>query len=239
MLARHVRGPEVLEIGAANGRFVHFLENMGFSYTGLDLSKIMLTTMDNFNGSSLIQADGERIPLAPESFDSAICLHTFHFLPHPKACIQECHRVLKFRGRLVLIFELDTWLRRVVVATNIFESNQFYYRTSEVASMIQDHGLEVVAQGLVLKLPIEAYRKLPFIRIQRMIDVSSLPGVMGTLAYVVAEKRHWNTTPTQVLAQNMQSSSSRGRDRPATKSEPRDMGEGRSDRSHLFSSSGR
>ena len=49
------------------------------------------------------EADAERLPFPPHSFDLAISRHVLWTLPHPEAAIDEWIRVLRSGGRLVVI----------------------------------------------------------------------------------------------------------------------------------------
>lgn len=187
-LAHRGKGPSLLEIGTATGRFVKFIEKNGWDYTGIDISSQMLQVSKK-NGSKLVQADAEEIPLTPNTFDTVVCLHTFHFLPNPLACIRESKRLLKPSGLLILIFETDNWLRRIAVKTRMFESDQYYFKTGEVAEMIQSCGLTPIAQGPVLKFPMDVYRKLPVTKWLRMLDSAEhWPGWFATLGFAIGRK---------------------------------------------------
>jgi ubiquinone/menaquinone biosynthesis C-methylase UbiE len=197
LLSIHAKGPSVLEIGTATGRFISFVVHAGWNYTGIDVSKRMLSVARDvsWNGSdhetqpTLLQADGEQLPFSSSSFDTVICLHTFHFLPNPLQCVGECFRVLRKNGTMILIFEMDTWLRRLTLKTRLFESNQFYFTLSEVAAIARSSGFSVSTWGPVLKLPIEAYRKLPMTKIQKQFDESRpFPLLFATLGFVVGVK---------------------------------------------------
>jgi ubiquinone/menaquinone biosynthesis C-methylase UbiE len=189
LLAAHAKGPALLEIGTATGRFISYVKAMGWDYTGLDISNHMLQRSNGYS-CGLARADGESIPFASRAFDSVICLHTFHFLPHPDLCIRESHRVLKKNGSIFLIFEMDTWLRRLVLTTRIFRSNQFYFRIEEVAKMLDSNGFDVTGKGPVVKLPMDAYRKLPMTKFQQAIDrLERWPGLLATLGFVAGRKR--------------------------------------------------
>ena len=50
-----------------------------------------------------IQADSERLPFAPGSFDIVTCANSFHHYPRQDRAIAEMHRVLKPGGRLMVI----------------------------------------------------------------------------------------------------------------------------------------
>ena len=187
-LTHHGKGPSFLEIGTATGRFVGFIAKSGWDYTGIDISSRMLQLSGN-NGSKLVQADAEEIPLKPNTFDTVICLHTFHFLPNPLACIRESKRVLKTSGLLILIFETDNWLRRMAIKTGMFESDQYYFKTKEVVGMIQSCGLTPIVQGPVLKFPMEFYRKLPATKWLRQLDSSEhWPAWFATLGFAIGRK---------------------------------------------------
>jgi len=188
LLSSHTKGPALLEVGTATGRFVSYVQELGWDYTGLDISSHMLR-QSNGHSCGLARADGESIPFASNTFNSIICLHTFHFLPHPEQCIRESHRVLKKNGSILLIFEMDTWLRRLVLTTRIFKSNQFYFKIEEVAKMLETNGFDVTSKGPVLKLPMNAYRVLPMTKFQRAVDHSERwPSVLATLGYVAGRK---------------------------------------------------
>ncbi len=195
LLARYVKRTSLLEIGTASGRFVGFVERMGWDYTGIDISAQMLRLSKN-NGCKLVQGDAEEIPLRSSIFDTIICLHTFHFLPHPIACIRESQRILKSGGLLILIFETDNWLRRMVLRTHMFESDQYYFRTREVAGMIQSCGLTSIAEGSVLKFPMDLYRKLPITKFLKQLDSSGhWPSWFATLGFAIGRKDYLEAGP--------------------------------------------
>ncbi len=50
-----------------------------------------------------IQGDSERLPFADGSFDVITCANSFHHYPHQDRAVAEMHRVLKPKGRLMLI----------------------------------------------------------------------------------------------------------------------------------------
>ena len=188
LLARYVGGPSLLEVGTASGRFVGFVERMGWDYTGIDISAQMLR-LSNSNGCKLVQGDGEEIPLRSSIFNMVFCLHTFHFIPEPLRCVEESHRVLKEGGFLFLIFETDNWLRRLSLKTGLFESDQWYFTLGEVAGMMRNCGLTPVASGPVLKFPMALYRRLPFTKLLKQLDASrNWPGWLATLGFVIGRK---------------------------------------------------
>jgi ubiquinone/menaquinone biosynthesis C-methylase UbiE len=50
-----------------------------------------------------VQADSERLPFDPGTFDVVTCANSFHHYPHQDRAVAEMHRVLRPGGRLLLI----------------------------------------------------------------------------------------------------------------------------------------
>ena len=50
-----------------------------------------------------VQADSERLPFAPGTFDIVTCANSFHHYPHQDRAVAEMRRVLKPGGRVMLI----------------------------------------------------------------------------------------------------------------------------------------
>ena len=83
----------------------------------------------------------------------------------------------------------DNWLRRMVLRTHMFESDQYYFRTREVAGMIQSCGLTSIAEGSVLKFPMDLYRKLPITKFLKQLDSSKhWPSWFATLGFAIGRK---------------------------------------------------
>src|SRR6266705_1394144 len=74
-VASMIKGPSVLEVGTATGRFAASLIKQGAEYTGVDLSRKMLqSTCDRTNNSaSLIQMDACQLGLR-SYFDHVLCI---------------------------------------------------------------------------------------------------------------------------------------------------------------------
>jgi 2-polyprenyl-3-methyl-5-hydroxy-6-metoxy-1,4-benzoquinol methylase len=76
----------VLHVGTAKGRFVSYLSNLGFHYTGVEISDLMAeATKTRISRESvvadIIQADGENPPIRLSSFDNVLSVRSFHSPP--------------------------------------------------------------------------------------------------------------------------------------------------------------
>jgi len=86
-----------LEIGVGSGRFAKAL---GIDL-GIDPSKKLLELAKE-RGVRAMYGRGETLPFRDGSFGAAFLIVTLCFVEDPKAVLQECHRVLKPEGSLVV-----------------------------------------------------------------------------------------------------------------------------------------
>jgi len=101
-------GLAVLDAGCGTGFLSFELAARGHRVTGIDFAPAMLDEARRKaeeRGVSIRfeQADAEQLPFAPASFDLVISRHLLWTLQHPEAAIDEWIRVLRRRGRLVIV----------------------------------------------------------------------------------------------------------------------------------------
>ena len=103
------RGPlEALDAGCGTGFLSFELAARGHRVTGVDFAPAMLAEARRKAAQQQLsvrfeEADAERLPFPPHSFDLAISRHVLWTLPHPEAAIDEWIRVLRPGGRLVVV----------------------------------------------------------------------------------------------------------------------------------------
>ena len=83
----------ILELGCGN---TPYLENS----TGLDISYQMLLGADNKNK---VQANAKNLPFRDSSFDAIAAVFVFNYIRNLEKAIDECRRVLKKNGKLIII----------------------------------------------------------------------------------------------------------------------------------------
>ena len=90
---------KLLDIAAGEGALSHCLREMGFEVVAGDIDPQFFKA----SGIQCLDIDMNRpFPLEDESFDYVACLEGIEHLEHPFNFIRECHRVLKWSGRLVI-----------------------------------------------------------------------------------------------------------------------------------------
>ncbi len=100
---------DLLDIGTGTGRMLRLCAGQAERAVGLDLSREMLAVaranLDGpaFRHCALRLAPAEKLPFPDRSFDVVLSHMVLHFLADPAAAVREAARVLRPRGRLILV----------------------------------------------------------------------------------------------------------------------------------------
>lgn len=97
-------GKKVLDAGAGTGRISIRLKDAGADVTALDISKEMLDVLHSKNKDiEIIAGELENMPFKDESFDMIFSSLVLVHLKKIEPFLDECYRVLKDRGKLILV----------------------------------------------------------------------------------------------------------------------------------------
>ena len=99
---------DALDAGCGTGFLTFELVARGHHVTGVDFAPAMIAEARRKAAERSVpirfeEADAERLPFPPGSFDLAVSRHVLWTLPHPEAAIDEWIRVLRPGGRLVVV----------------------------------------------------------------------------------------------------------------------------------------
>jgi len=98
---------DVLDVGSGDGAAASSLAPYCHSLTCIDTSVRMIEAVKERLGKlSHVRAqvaDMHALPFGPSSFDSVVVFHTLTYAEHPARALEECARVLRPGGRLVLL----------------------------------------------------------------------------------------------------------------------------------------
>jgi len=108
----------VLDVGYGSGIFQYVLAGRPRLSVGIDVhphaSTVRARLAESGLDASLVRGSGTSLPFADGSFDAVVIVSALEFMPDPAACLAECRRVLRARGRLVCLVPRELrWADRV------------------------------------------------------------------------------------------------------------------------------
>ena len=177
-------GPlDALDAGCGTGFLTFELAARGHHVTGVDFAPAMIVearrkAAERSASVRFEEADAERLPFPPASFDLAISRHVLWTLPHPEAAIDEWIRVIRPGGRLVVVDSEVDPLAAPPAAENARASQEYASigdrlpflggrSREEIEALLGAHGLVNVASDPLLDLVAA--------QAQRMIDEGQAP----------------------------------------------------------------
>jgi SAM-dependent methyltransferase len=99
-------GSRILDIGCGTGRTVNWLNEHGFSASGIDLSvKLLGEAKKQVRGMDLFQAAAGSLPFQEQFFDCVLMECSLSAVARVTDCLKEVHRVLHKNG-LFMIMDL-------------------------------------------------------------------------------------------------------------------------------------
>jgi len=108
-LERHLGN--TIECGCGTGFYTKVIAAHAARVTAMDISAEMLQVADqelaSFHNVFLQRADAEKMPFAPNTFDSALLANILNTVKDPPTVLGECFRVLKFGGQMIAIAYTD------------------------------------------------------------------------------------------------------------------------------------
>lgn len=106
IISEHVKGKRALDFGCGTGRSTRFLQKLGFTVTGVDISRDMIRKAKEIEpkGDYRLVKDGDLGQFKDGTFDSVLSAFTFDNIPTATQKVQnlkEINRVLQPNGRLI------------------------------------------------------------------------------------------------------------------------------------------
>ena len=109
-------GARVLDVGCGRGVILGPLADRGFEAHGVELSEAAVHGADP-RAQMRIASDLTAAGYDAESFDQIVIWHVLEHLLDPRATLEECHRILKPGGRLVVaVPNFSSWQARIAGA---------------------------------------------------------------------------------------------------------------------------
>lgn len=152
----------VIELGCGTGYFTRAIAKSAGHVTATDLSPEMIAVakkkLKGLDNVSLVIENGEATSFPPESFDAALLANMLHTLDHPEKALEECHRILKADGTLLIINYTDegmgwaerTWMYfRFALRFGLLPKKSWPITQDHLRSMLTSSGFRLERMDLV------------------------------------------------------------------------------------------
>lgn len=111
-LPASIRG-HLLEIGCGSGLLMQRMRKLGWMVEGVDLDPKAVQQAKT-KGLSVFAGEIEARKYRDNSFDAIVMSHVIEHVPNPLVLIQECHRILRPEGRLIVVTpNAESWGHRL------------------------------------------------------------------------------------------------------------------------------
>lgn len=102
----NLNGKRILDVGCGGGILSEAMASAGAQVTGLDANLELIQVAREHASHSQLQIDYQHCPIEDfhpkETFDAITCLELLEHVPDPPAILNECRRLIKPQGKLIL-----------------------------------------------------------------------------------------------------------------------------------------
>jgi len=156
---------DLYEAACGNNGIYSYLNGISNDVLGLDISpKFCLKARDNFKQQNIdigvISGDATMAPLANESVDVIISPSTFDHFPQIDQALNECHRILRPGGKLILALNsADNPLFKLGVRlAERFKKHEYqtdyFYSLRQATTLLEQAGFTVGRSTAIMHVPI-------------------------------------------------------------------------------------
>jgi len=142
--ADFIEGKDVLEVGCGSGQGLGYLARSAKRLVGGDCTHALLREAVAAYGGRipLIELDAQALPFRSGSFDVVLLYETIYYLRWPDRFLQECRRLLRPRGAVILSTVNPEW--------SDFNPSPYsirYFTATELLALLEGHGFTARLSG--------------------------------------------------------------------------------------------
>jgi ubiquinone/menaquinone biosynthesis C-methylase UbiE len=142
--AQFCEGKDVLEVACGAGQGLGYLAKKARQVVGGDYTDHLLQVARRHYGEAmpLLRLDAHTLPFRDSSFDVVILYEAIYYLSYPERFVEECRRVLRDRGVLLICTVNREWPD--------FNPSPFstqYFSAKELSELLQKHQFRVELLG--------------------------------------------------------------------------------------------
>ncbi|MFH1424504.1 MAG: class I SAM-dependent methyltransferase [archaeon] len=143
--------PKLLDIGSGFTHEYNVLETQGWSVLGTELSKTFVNAAKK-KGLNVVYGDMLKMKLKARDFSAIIMMAVFEHLTNPREYLNECKRILKDDGIIVIkIPNLNYTLMNSTKLSLAEQMHLFHFTPKTIKMLLEDCGFEVIKNEPVLE----------------------------------------------------------------------------------------
>jgi len=167
LLPKYIVGKEVLELASGTGYWGQYIESLGYTYIGMELSEGMVVESRG-KGLRVLQGDVEDFSIYPRRMDTVICVKAFGFFTNPIKVLENIKKCLNPNGRFINFYYNNRYHNAIVRLYSLFKDsdNISYqppwderYTWKQYKNMIDKVGMRLVYIRDCVGLPYKLFPK--------------------------------------------------------------------------------
>lgn len=180
-----------LEVGAGTGEISKALLSK-HKVVATDISPKMVNEIKKKLKIKAYVTDAQKLPFDDSSFDTIIAAEVIYYLDDPERFIQESHRTLKKKGRILLTSaskitefydRIRAFLRKLGFSSMYFaDPNRQFMTTNKIKKLLEEKGFKIKNTEMAIILPFKT-----FDRLNRLLEKTLLKHLCSFI-FIWAEK---------------------------------------------------
>lgn len=140
----------VLDAGCGSGRLIENLRDKGAEITAMDISQKMLDKINKkYSKIKTVKGDITKMPFKDEVFDVVIAAFVIVHLKYPKKAFEECYRVLKPGGFLLITNVNQKKEPKLKIKDNYLKIKSYYHLPKHIIKELTDTFFEIEKKEFV------------------------------------------------------------------------------------------
>ena len=155
IISRFIKPGKVLDVGTAGGSFLSIAKKKGWDVQGIEPNEWLCKWGRDNYGVPITPGILKKGMYKKNTFDLVTLFDVLEHTPDPKSVLEECNRILKPGGILVLnVPDIDVWLHKIMGRKWFFylSVHLYYFSRKTLKNMLRQNGFKPVYRSAHFQL---------------------------------------------------------------------------------------